>query len=102
MRGGLSLPDGLGRRLLPFGARGMAEDRLLKVEFEVDEWLSGPEAAGRRCDEIGMRDLEFGLPGEPSPGFVCRKGTETAMSGSHGSARGSLGGFPAKSLRALR
>lgn len=99
MRGGLSFPDGLGRRLLPFGAKGMAEDRPLKVEFEVRDWLSRPEAVGSRCDESGMRDLEFG---DPSPGFVCCKDTETAISGVHGSARGSLERLLVKSLRALR
>lgn len=59
----LSLEDGLGRRLVPFGARGIPVDRLLKVGFEVG--LFGPEPVLRRREETGMRDLEFGLPGLP-------------------------------------
>lgn len=88
MRGGLSLADGLGRRLVPFGARGMPWDRLLNVGFVDGERLSEPEAVTRRCEEIGMRDLELGLPGDPSSALICCKGTETAMLGSQGAARG--------------
>lgn len=80
----------------------MAFDRLRNVELEVGERLSGPEPVTRRWEETGMRDLEDGLPGDPSSGFVCCKGTETAMLGLQGSARGSLRGAPVKSLCALR
>jgi hypothetical protein len=68
----------------------MAFERLLNVGLLATETLSGPEAATRRFEETGMRDLEFGLSGDPSPGFAGCKDTETAMSGSQGSARGSF------------
>lgn len=84
MRGELSFGDGLGRRLVPFGARGIAFDRLLKFGLEG---LSGTEAVTGRCEETGMRDLEFGETGDPSPAFAGCKGAETAMAGFQGSAR---------------
>lgn len=84
MRVGLFFGDGLGRRLVPFGARGMALDRLLKFGLEG---LSGTEAVTGRCEETGMRDLEFGEMGDPSPAFASCKGADTAMAGFQGSAR---------------
>ena len=73
------------------GGEVMAADRLLNVGLEDGDKLSGPEAVTRRCEKTGMRDLEFGLSGgDPWPGLVRRKGAGTAISGFHGSARGSL------------
>ena len=100
MRGELCLGDGIGRRLPPLGGEVMAADRLLNVGLEDGDKLSEPEVT-KRCEQTGMRDLEFGLPGgDPWPGLVCRKGAGTAISGFHGSARGSL--VLSKSLRTRR
>jgi hypothetical protein len=79
----------------------MEFERLLNVAFAVGERVSEPEPELSRREEIGMRDLEFGLSGDPSPVFHGCKGAETAISGIHGSARDSLYEFT-KSLRDLR
>jgi hypothetical protein len=87
---------------MPLGGTVMAADRLLNVGFEVGDRASGPEAVTRRCEETGMRDLEFGLSGGLSPAFARCKGARTAISGSQGSARSSREGFLSRSLRTLR
>jgi hypothetical protein len=95
--------DGLGRRLTPFGGRGVCvSKRLFTGDWAFGEDGESSEAEGEamRREEIGMRDLECELSRyvrEPS----C-KGAETAMSESGGCKLAPSGKFPGISLLVRR